>query len=150
MLWGDSNAAHYVGMIGAFAHEENFRFRNVQVGACPPIFGDPALFVDARRLADCRTSLLAIRPLLQDAEVVMISASWPAYQARSSRFIDMFLDTVRSISSSGKLVILIGKAPEMTGFDRLCLLKELRVPLLNCPEIRLRNVKFADLIVKGL
>ncbi len=137
VLWGDSNAAHYVGMIGAFAHEENFRFRNVQVGACPPIFGDPALFVDARRLADCRTSLLAIRPLLQDAEVVMISASWPAYQARSSRFIDMFLDTVRSISSSGKLVILIGKAPEMTGFDRLCLLKELRVPLLNCPEIRL-------------
>jgi peptidoglycan/LPS O-acetylase OafA/YrhL len=137
LLWGDSNAAHYIGMLGAFANKANFRFRNVEVGSCPPILDDPASFVDARRLADCRASTLAIQPLLRNANVVIISAFWPGYQLRSSRFLNTFLDTVRGIAKSGKLVILIGKAPDMDGFDRLCRLKELRFPFLTCPEIKL-------------
>jgi peptidoglycan/LPS O-acetylase OafA/YrhL len=136
LLWGDSNAAHYIGMLGTFANKANFRFRNVEVGSCPPIFDDPAPFVDARRLADCRESTLAIRPLLHNANVVIISASWPSYQARSSRFLDTFLNTVRGIADRGTLVILIGKTPQMKGFDRLCRLKELRFPFLTCPQIK--------------
>lgn len=137
LLWGDSNAAHYIGMVGAFANLDHFRFRNVEVGSCPPLTSDPAAFVAAHRLADCRASALAIAPLLRAADVVIISAFWQAYQAKSGQFLATFLGTARQIAASGKLVILIGKAPEMTGFDRLCRLKALRVPFLSCPEIQL-------------
>ena len=67
VLWGDSNAAHYVGVLGAFAREAQFRFRNVEVGSCPPLFVDPSRFVDARRESDCVASAATIRPVVDRA-----------------------------------------------------------------------------------
>ena len=52
ILWGDSNAAHYIGMLGVFAREEKFRFRNIEISSCPPINADPKFFVNAKRLLD--------------------------------------------------------------------------------------------------
>ena len=63
ILWGDSNAAHYVGMLDVFGRSAGFRFRNVEIGSCPPIDGDPGPFVEARRETDCRASLEMIRPV---------------------------------------------------------------------------------------
>jgi hypothetical protein len=37
ILLGDSNAAHFVGAIGAFANHSGFQFRNIQASTCPPI-----------------------------------------------------------------------------------------------------------------
>jgi hypothetical protein len=53
ILWGDSNAAHYVGVIGAIAREAKFSFRNIEIGSCPPLLADPEPFVNAKRLPDC-------------------------------------------------------------------------------------------------
>lgn len=39
LLWGDSEAAHYIGVIGTVAEHEGFRFRNATLSSCPPIFG---------------------------------------------------------------------------------------------------------------
>lgn len=35
LLWGDSNAAHYVPMISEIATRAGVRFRNLEVGSCP-------------------------------------------------------------------------------------------------------------------
>ena len=35
LLIGDSNAAHYIGVIGAIAKSEGFAFRNVSLSSCP-------------------------------------------------------------------------------------------------------------------
>ena len=40
ILWGDSNAAHYIGMIEAFAKRSGFRFRNLEIPSCPPLRSD--------------------------------------------------------------------------------------------------------------
>jgi hypothetical protein len=66
---------------------------------------------------------------------VIISASWSAYQENDAGFLDEFFETVRDLVGEGKLVILIGKAPVMLGYDRLCREKALSYPFLNCERI---------------
>jgi peptidoglycan/LPS O-acetylase OafA/YrhL len=134
ILWGDSNAAHYVGLLGQFAQEAGYRFRNVEIGSCPPIDQDPKPFIEARREADCRESLKIVRRAIEDFPVVMMSASWSTYQANSESFLPAVFDTVTSLTRKGKLVILIGKAPVINGYDRLCREKALSYPLLDCPN----------------
>lgn len=132
ILWGDSNAAHYVGVVEAIAKKEGFRFRNIEVGSCPPIAGDPSKFVDPERSKDCRRSLEIVNPFLSNFRTVIISASWPDYQRRSPDFMGEFFETVRALAVSGKRVVLIGKAPVIKGYDRLCREKELTFPFLRC------------------
>jgi peptidoglycan/LPS O-acetylase OafA/YrhL len=134
LLFGDSNAAHYVGMIGAFARAEGFRFRNMASGICPPIVGDPAPFVPAHRIADCREASALFREAIEEFPVIMVSASWGAYYERSSAFSNAFLDTMQALGRRGKLVILIGKVPPIERFDRRCREKAIGYPLLNCLE----------------
>jgi peptidoglycan/LPS O-acetylase OafA/YrhL len=138
LLWGDSNAAHYVGVLGAFARESGFRFRNVEVGSCPPLLVDPKRFVEARREGDCVASLAILRPLLDRAQVVIISASWSEYQQRSASFLETFYATVSELAAQGKRVILIGKLPILSGFDRRCREKALKFPFVRCPDIQAR------------
>ena len=136
ILWGDSNASHYVGMVGAFAKQEGFRFRNLAVGACPPLATDAQAFAQAPRLANCRESTPIAWEAVQRHAVVIISAAWNSYQERSPQFLDTFFSTVRSLTQQGKLVILLGKIPVIAGYDRLCAEKALGYPALSCPEAR--------------
>jgi peptidoglycan/LPS O-acetylase OafA/YrhL len=120
ILWGDSNAAHYIGVIGEIARKAGFRFRNIEVEACPPLSGDPEPFVFARRVADCRASRELVLPEVATAEVVIISASWSDYAGRSDEFFGQLFATVRSLTEAGKYVLIMAKAPEITGYDWDC------------------------------
>ena len=75
LLWGDSNAAHYVGMFGAFANQDDYRFRNLAVGSCPPIFGDPKAFYLCPQGA-CSAFDQSGRPSYYDARHLSMPASW--------------------------------------------------------------------------
>ncbi len=135
LLWGDSNAAHYVGMVGAFAQVGGFRFRNLEIGACPPLDRDPTPFVQPRRLADCRRASALASQLVGPYHTLIISADWPSYQARSGRFLEEFFDSVRALTQQGKRVIIIGKIPAIPGYDRRCREKALGYPGLDCPRV---------------
>jgi peptidoglycan/LPS O-acetylase OafA/YrhL len=134
ILWGDSHAAHYIGMVDAFAINAGFRFRNAAVGSCPPLFSDPSQFVDSRRAADCRASLDILRPLVKEFPVVIVSSAWLDHGANNSKYLNSFFDTARQLAAMGKLVIVIGEAPWMPGYDRRCSEKALSYPLLRCPH----------------
>ena len=133
ILWGDSNAAHYVGIVAAFAQEAGFRFRNVAVGACPALDGDPRPFVDAERLADCRASLGVIRPAVERFPVVIVSMSWTAYRG-GPEFLRAAEDTIRRLAGEGKQVVVLGKIPVIAEYDRRCREKALSYPFLDCPR----------------
>lgn len=133
LLIGDSNAAHYVGMIGAFGRAQGFRFRNMASGVCPPIIGDPKPFVPPHRVADCREASAIFREATKGFPVVIISASWGAYYERSAAFANAFQDTMQALTRQGKVIILIGKVPPVDGFDRRCREKAIGYPLLKCP-----------------
>jgi peptidoglycan/LPS O-acetylase OafA/YrhL len=134
LLWGDSNAAHYIGAIAVIAQHAGFNFRNIALGSCPPLETDPAPFVASTRLQDCRASAEPVLAAVRAAKVVIISASWSSYQHQSPEFLDKFFATARSLANSGKFVILIGKAPSFPSYDRRCHEKALSYPLLSCPK----------------
>lgn len=132
VLWGDSNAAHYVGMLEVFAREAGFRFRNLEASECPPVFGNLHPFVAPRRDADCRASTRLMESHLKSYDVVIVSAAWTRYQLRSDQFLRRFFHTVEELVRSNRRVIIIGKAAPIPGYDRLCPEKALRFPFLSC------------------
>ena len=94
VLWGDSNAAHYIGMLSVFSETAGFQFRNIEVGSCPPLYANPSKFISPRRREDCQISNRLIWSFLNEFETVIISASWTGYQKISQDFFDQFEITV--------------------------------------------------------
>jgi hypothetical protein len=136
LLWGDSNAAHYIGVLGRAAERGDFRFRNVEIGSCPPVLADPAPFVEARRLRDCRASAALAWPEVQRFPVVVLGASWTAYDRASPAFYPAVLETVNRLVERGTFVMLLGKMPTFPDYDRRCPEKRLTFPFLACPAHR--------------
>ncbi|MCZ4313797.1 acyltransferase family protein [Comamonadaceae bacterium G21597-S1] len=132
ILWGDSNAAHYVPMVKAFADHAGFQFRNVAVGACPPLLTDPTPYVDARRASDCIASSELVRNHFATYRTVILAAAWASYVSRSAAFMDDLERLILHLQSRGQTVVLIGNAPIISTFDRRCREKALRVPLRHC------------------
>lgn len=132
IVWGDSNAAHYVGMLGVFAREGGFRFRNLQIGSCPPLISDPVDYVSPKRSEDCRASVDVVKSIMSDYQVIIISASWTYYQGMSAQFLENFFNDIEKLLAQGKQVVLIGKAPVIHSYDRLCREKELSIPSIDC------------------
>jgi peptidoglycan/LPS O-acetylase OafA/YrhL len=132
VLWGDSNAAHYVGMLDQIARRAGFRFRNIEIGSCPPVVGDPKPYISSVRRLECESSLDIVRPVVGRFPVIIVSASWTSYQERSAEFLTSFLSEVRALADSGKLVIILGKVLPVRGYDPRCREKALRFPWLLC------------------
>ncbi|WP_186297543.1 acyltransferase family protein [Sedimenticola selenatireducens] len=146
LLWGDSNAAHYVGILGAVAKHQGFRFRNLQLGSCPPILEGIAAATNTKRIADCEHAISLISETLGSYKVIMISANWTGYAEKSPDFYQHLADTVEYITASGSHVILIGKAPILHGYDRLCREKALSYPIGSC---RVEPVELAPEILNA-
>lgn len=133
LLWGDSNAAHYIGMLGVFSREGRFQLKNLEHSSCPPILNaDPERFIPAQRLAECKASLSVMPQVLDAFDTVIVSANWSGYQQQSNDFISEFFSTVTQLVKQGKLVILIGKAPIISTYDRLCPEKAINLPFMEC------------------
>lgn len=132
LLWGDSNAAHYIGMLGEFTRHADLRFRNISIGACPPLLGDPTPFIETKRIEDCRSSLALVWHEVAQYDMIILGASWTQYQARSPKFFEATRATVNELTRRGKKVVLLGKAPELAGVHRSCPMKALTYPILDC------------------
>lgn len=133
LLWGDSNAAHYQGMLDVIAQRAGFRLRNIEIGSCPPLPGDVSAFVAPRRALDCAHASAVVREALDDYPVVILAGLWTAYQQRSEAFLPSLFAHIDALARSHRLVVLLGKAPTLTGYDRKCREKALKVPFLSCP-----------------
>jgi peptidoglycan/LPS O-acetylase OafA/YrhL len=132
LLWGDSNAAHYIGILGAFAQEARFLFRNLAHASCPPVFADPADFVSSNRIDKCRKSLQKMKQVIDDYKVIIISSDWTSYHSQSENFLPIFFKTVETLREKGKLVILLGKVPHVGSYDRICKEKAISIPFIKC------------------
>ncbi len=132
VVFGDSNAAHYVPMLEVFAQRAGYRFRNLEIGACPPMLDPVSAGVDPVRRTDCVNSLALAWPAVQGHSVVMLGASWTTYQLRSPAMLAQLRATIQSLSAGGSRVVLLAKIPTVRDYDRLCSLKQLRMPLVEC------------------
>lgn len=135
VLWGDSQAGHYVGMLEEFARAGGFRFRNFDTYGCAPVDGDPTRFEQADRVEDCVASNRLVLPRLSEYPVVFLAASWPGYTGRPP-FLEATLRLAGRLAAEGRRVVLLGKAPSFPNWDRSCRAKAISIPWLRCPTER--------------
>jgi peptidoglycan/LPS O-acetylase OafA/YrhL len=153
LLWGDSNAAHYVPMLEVIAVNEGFSFRNFSVGSCPPILGDITRFVQLSRRSDCKDSLQVAWPAVVNYPLVVLGASWTDYDSLSVHFMRDLEASVRGLTDRGQRVILLAKSTRLENFDSRCLEKALKLGFLSCvsqprplpDDVRLVNAKLQAL-----
>ncbi|MFM8410273.1 MAG: acyltransferase family protein, partial [Alphaproteobacteria bacterium] len=86
LLLGDSNAAHFVGMLDVISRAAGFRFVNVESFSCPPLFDSPGRFAVAPRRADCDASGEAWRSIVAEFPVVVLAGMWSAYATNQGFF----------------------------------------------------------------
>ncbi len=126
LLWGDSNAAHYIGILGQLAQNENASFRNIEHGACPPILDDGYRFAAPRVQNACRQSLDAVYPIIPNYDHIIIAALYTNY-TRNPEFLPALKQTVKKLTNENKHVTLIGQAISFRKYDRFCRQKALKV-----------------------
>jgi hypothetical protein len=135
LLWGDSNAAHFVGMFEVLLEGKPGGLRNVSHSACPPVLGDVSDFVSPRYLKRCDRSRFVVGEQLHRYETIVLSASWETYLRRKEEFWGSFVATVDTVLESTEKVVIIGYLQRMpVGFDRSCLSKKSKVPMIDCGE----------------
>lgn len=129
LLWGDSNASHYVGVVKVFAEESGFSFRNAAHSSCPPILRGAKDTQRAENAENCLASIDVVKSKLDRYGTIILAASWSDYVNRSSGFLEDLEFTLKKLTSSGKKVIILAKMPVFKGVDRKCERKNLSLAL---------------------
>ncbi|WJN59949.1 acyltransferase family protein [Pseudomonas sp. SO81] len=134
LLWGDSNAAHYVGMLGAFAEASGISFRNAAHSSCPPLLQGAEATQKPERLENCLASIDVVRQYLHDYSTVILGAAWAVHARNSDSFLADLEATVDQLVGQGKQVIILANVPNFVAVNRKCLQKALKLPMLTCNE----------------
>lgn len=134
LLWGDSNAAHYVGVLGSIAKEAGFSFRNIAHSSCPPFIEGADSFVDESRRANCIRSVEIVKRYVNKYSVVVLGGQWSAYSSKNELFFEHLEKTVDSLLLNGKQVVLLGRVPRFKNIDNECKAKELKKLFPVCPS----------------
>ncbi|MFK8043482.1 acyltransferase family protein, partial [Congregibacter sp.] len=139
LLYGDSNAAHFVGAFDVLSDALGFRFRNVAHSACPPIAGDTHPYTLPRYEQSCADSVAHMKTVLPDYDTVVLAALWAGHAFRGQGAgADLRVELGQSVDdllSAGKRVILIGEVPSQENFDGDCFKKHLKLAFLDCEEV---------------
>jgi peptidoglycan/LPS O-acetylase OafA/YrhL len=120
LLWGDSNASHYVGIVGAIARRAGFPAQNLSVTSCAPVFADPKAYVVPQRLNECRRAADIVQAHLGDFDGIVLAGSWSDYRFQSAAFLADVFATVNALTTAGKFVVILGRAPFIVAFDIDC------------------------------
>lgn len=133
-MLGDSNAAHYVGMITPYVNERGLSVRTAMMGACPPLpsLTDINTYAEPRRRKDCADLFPEIWAASEAYDGIIISANWLHYEKGKVGFMQAFEQALFPLLERSKPILIIGKAPEFKGYDRWCREKAISFPLANC------------------
>lgn len=138
LLWGDSHAAHHVGLLDAIGRYADLQIRNASHSSCPPVFGGDYGYGQYK--AGCSQFRPYIREHVRNGEfdVVILGASWPAYD-RDADFRKDLVATIREIRSAGARVVLLGRVPLHSSYNRECDQRWARLGRSNCSGQQVRN-----------
>ncbi|WP_417488817.1 acyltransferase family protein [Maricaulis sp.] len=133
LLWGDSNAGHYVGTVRAIAERLGFSFRNIAHAACPPLLRHASDFANPRTADRCEQSVSATLEVLDAYQSIILAANWEHHLDHSGdRFLEELRGTLAELGARGLDVLVIGRLPQLSSVDHDCERKRLRVPFITC------------------
>lgn len=150
LLWGDSNAAHYIGVLGSIAKESGFSFRNVEHAACPPFVNGAGFFVKEGGKEICNNAVETVKKYLDRYSVVILGAQWTIYSERNESFSKALEDTVDFLLGSDKVVVLLGRVPRFKNIDNDCRVKELKALFPVCNSSAEGSVESINSYLKNL
>jgi len=133
LVWGDSQAAHYLGVIGSVAEADGIVVRNATFSACPPLFGGDYSFPPYKAGCDQFRPMIESELMSRRFRTVVLGGAWNVYQAVPG-FREDFERTVRQLTARGVRVVVIGQVPQFRGYNRQCELRGVRVGGLRCDE----------------
>lgn len=128
LLWGDSNAAHYVGLIGELARKEGIGFRNIAHASCPPTTSAPSMSTARRFRAECIESRNLVKSHLDRYTTIIVAGAWSVYRPYEDLYSAM-RNLIEELRAKGKTVVILGEIVRFPDFDRYCKIKELLLPL---------------------
>ena len=130
-LIGDSNAAHYLGMLRVFAKHYGFSIRNATQSACPMIFDSNFKCINPQFEKGCKIYRRSVGKEAKKYRTVIVGVSWDSYYRRKG-FKAAFEKTLDQLSKNVEHVILLGKVPRFPGYNKECEIRAIRLPNLNC------------------
>jgi hypothetical protein len=134
-LIGDSNAAHYFGMLRLFADEYKRPFRNITHSACPITFTGKRNWVSKKYRDSCLKYLSAIESEISKYETVIIGGNWGShYKAGRKEFKQGFNRAISKISKTAARVIVLEKAPTFKNYNQKWDARSLRIPTIDCTD----------------
>lgn len=131
ILVGDSNGAHYIGVLGAIAEEKGFSFRNVTVSSCPPLFGSPDVYGKSIDRVGCSRYRAAVKREVKRYRYVLLGAQWSAH-SQHPQFERDLARTLKELRRMGKHAVVLGLVPRFPSYNRNCEARRLRLPVMDC------------------
>lgn len=133
LLWGDSNAGHFVGTLAALGGEYGFSFRNLVHASCPPFIESAGEFVVQSQKENCQTSADLVISRLDNYDLIVLAAAWNNHLSKSSPNGREALEaTVDVLTSRGKQVVIMSKIAIHQNADPECVMKRVKVGFLRC------------------
>jgi peptidoglycan/LPS O-acetylase OafA/YrhL len=125
ILWGDSNAYHYIPALNIIAKQIGFGFRNITHSACTSL--NP--FNNIQNDKICNYNSLHAYEFIKFYDVVILSSSWFNFIKDNNADIlkESFDRQLKEISKSAKLILILGNSPIMDNLDLNHILKNSRI-----------------------
>ncbi|MDM7984938.1 MAG: acyltransferase family protein [Maricaulis sp.] len=121
LLWGDSNAGHFVGTIAEIATSQGFGFRNIAHAGCPPVLAEAHQHAGQRYRDNCRISANNVAQISMQYERIIIAANWEQYINRTKQdFIMALSATIARFERAGIDVLVLARIPRLEMINSRC------------------------------
>ena len=132
-LIGDSNAAHYLGMLRVFAKHYGFSIRNATQSSCPMVFDNQFGWIDPKYQKSCSIYSHSLIQKVNKFNTVIVGGFWKNYYNKKD-FQKSFKNTIDQLSKKVKHVILLAQVPMFPGYNKDCEIKSIRLNTLGCTK----------------
>jgi len=130
-LIGDSNAAHYLGMLRLFAKEYGFSLQNTTVSGCPLVIDNNFEWIGPTHKEGCSMYIQSILEEAKKYETVIVGGIWSEYYEEQG-FKEGFETTMKQLAHNVKHIILLGQAPIFKAYNLGCEIRKIRIKSLDC------------------
>jgi len=137
LLIGDSNAAHFVGMIRELSTVQKVPFRNATQSSCPPLLTKQSLpWVDRQFQEACQRYRQVLIENVALYDTIIVAGDWTDYDfLAKEEFRELFQQTVLKLSKQAEHIILIGKIPTFKNYNVNCEKRSIKLNL-SCNSAR--------------
>lgn len=132
LLIGDSNGAHYIGMLQEFAQYNHWSFKNITQSACPPLVETKELdWVEKKYAKACLEYRKYLSANLMALDHVIIGGDWTDYD-RFDEFRPLFIKTINELAKHNEKVTILAKIPTFSQYSTECEKRRIKITSLNC------------------